>query len=75
MACTPATCSPHMLFSATLVLISWLVIIFIIYIIVIYDTIRNHSSDLLSWRNSQIQTIDNEQYVPKLNLPQIKFTG
>jgi len=52
-----------MLFSAMIVLISWLVIIFVIYIIVIYDTVANHSSDLLSWRNSQIQSIDNEQYI------------
>ena len=64
MPCTPATCSPHMIFSATVVLIIWISVLALIYVVVLYDTIRNHSNDLLSWRNSQLQLITNEQYVP-----------
>ena len=50
-----------MIFTSMIIIGIWLGAYFLIYLYIMYDTYRYHSSDLKAWRNEKITNIENNK--------------
>ena len=62
-----SSCYPHIVLTILIIIGINIFIWFIIYIYIMYDTYKNYSSDLISWKNEQLNQIDNEKYKSKFS--------
>lgn len=65
MKCDITSCTPQFVLTILLVFGMNIFIWFLIYLYIMYDTYVNYSSDLINWKNEQIQQINNLQYKPQ----------
>lgn len=62
MNCDIISCTPHMVLCFLIVIGINILIWLLIYVYIMYDTYKNHSSDLILWKNNNIIDINNTQY-------------
>ena len=61
MNCSLKTCIPQMMFTALIIVGIWLGAYVLIYLYIMYDTYRYHSSDLKAWRTEKINNIESNK--------------
>ena len=62
MNCDIKSCIPYLVFSFLIVIGINIFIWLVIYLFIVYDTYMYHSNDLISWKNEQIDNINDETY-------------